>query len=109
MIRAGKLDRRIGILRRVVTHNALNEEIETWTVLATHDAEAITAMSGSREFAALYKVYAEMGILFLLRYGADVTVLDKVSYGGRTFDILGVIDKDLHHVELYLVCKEVVG
>ena len=66
MIPAGKLDRRIGVLRRVVTHNALNEEIETWPLLATHNAEAITAMSGSREFAAVYKVYAEMGILFRL-------------------------------------------
>ena len=108
MIRAGDLDKRVTIQAKTVTFNAYNEPIETWSELATVWAEAITKDSKGREFTAAQKLFAEVSIVFRIRYRADVTPVHRVVYAGRTFGILAVEDAALTHESMLLTCREVI-
>lgn len=88
---AGKLDRRIQILRASKTTNSLNEEIETWPVLTTVWAAKRDVSDGERMRAQ--EVEAEITTRFTLRWSsavADVNPKDRVLYAGKTYDIFSV-------------------
>ena len=106
MIRAGSLDKVISVLVRTVAPDSYNQPIETWTTLATVHAEVIN--EGGGEFYAAQKLFAETSVVFRIRYLADVTPLNRISYNGRTLQILHVKDVGFRHAELQLLSKEVV-
>jgi SPP1 family predicted phage head-tail adaptor len=43
-----------------------------------------------------------------IRYRAGITPRNRVSYGGRTMEILAVIDKEEAHIYQQLLCREMV-
>jgi SPP1 family predicted phage head-tail adaptor len=108
MIRACDLDKRVTVQAKTVSYNGYNEPIETWSELATVWAQAITSGTKGREFTAAQKLFAEVSIVFRIRYRADVTPLHRVVYAGRTFGILAVEDAELTHECMLLTCREVV-
>lgn len=89
---AGKLDRQITLLARVLTKNGFNEEVETWpgpglTVWASYepvkDAERLRAA----------EVAASITARFQIRWSPDVAGLsevDRLSFDSRSFDIVAV-------------------
>ena len=88
---AGKLDRRVTILRYSMTRNADNEPIETWSDLATVWASKKDISDGEKVRAA--QIGASLSTRFQIRWSslvADVNPKDRLRYGGRTYEIVGV-------------------
>lgn len=94
MVGAGILDRRITIQRATVDRNALNEPIETWGTLATVYAGAADASAG--EAYRAQEVGAQITTRFTVRHSsttATITPTDRISYGGRLYNITAVREK----------------
>lgn len=84
-MKAGALDRRVTIQRKAVVYDDYGEEITAWTDLATVSAQVV--QQSGREFLAAEQVQAEQRVLFRFRWMDGLTVLDRVSYGGRLHNI----------------------
>lgn len=89
-MRAGRLDRKITILERVIEKNSFGEHVASYDSLATVCAEAKPA-SGSERYVAQQFV-AEITHIFTIRYRNDVTPLNRIRFDGRDFDILAVLE-----------------
>lgn len=88
---AGKLDRRITI-RRVVseTKNAVGGKVQTFGDLKTVWAQVKSISDGERWRAQELQVGAIATHRFTIRWGVGVTVLDRIRFDGREFEISGV-------------------
>jgi len=90
-MKAGRLDRRITIMRASLSANALNEQVETWLDIATvwaskediSDSERIRAQEVSAEITTRFQIRHSSAV-------ADVNPKDRVRLDGRVFDIYGV-------------------
>jgi len=90
-MKAGRLDRRITIMRASLSANALNEQEETWLDIATvwaskediSDSERIRAQEVSAEITTRFQIRHSSAV-------ADVNPKDRVRFDGRVFDIYGV-------------------
>lgn len=82
---AGKLDRRITIQRKTVSHDALNEPVEVWNGLATVWAQRL-GQTG-QEFFANDQVLSEYKVIFRIRWRRDLKDTDRVMFEGRAHDI----------------------
>jgi SPP1 family predicted phage head-tail adaptor len=87
-MKAGPLDRRVTIQRKTVVYDEYNEAIEAWAELATLSAQVV--QQSGREFLSNDQTQAERRVLFRLRWFKGVTVLDRVTYGGRVHNIQDV-------------------
>lgn len=89
-MRAGKLDRRITIQRASIAASGSGEPVETWADLATVWAQA-RPVRGEERFATRQLVGTAV-MTFYMRYRSDlaITVKDRISYDGKTWDILDV-------------------
>jgi SPP1 family predicted phage head-tail adaptor len=91
MIPAGKLDRRITILRGTKVKDSYNSEVLTWEPLASVWAQALPVLDAERLRAG-----EKLGVKsyrFSIRYSptmATVDYRDRLSFEGRLFDINGV-------------------
>lgn len=85
---AGKLDRRIAIERAIKTTDAVGGEVLSWLPLATVWASVAPISDGERWRAA--EVSAGVTTRFQIRWGAAVTVEDRILYDGRVYEIVGV-------------------
>jgi SPP1 family predicted phage head-tail adaptor len=84
-MKAGALDRRVTLQRKTIVQDDYGEEEEVWTDLATVSAQVV--QQSGREFLAAEQIQAEMRVLFRIRWFEGLTVLDRVSYGGRLHNI----------------------
>lgn len=88
-MRAGKLDRRITILRNTPqAANAFNEALPGWAEVATVWAQQ-RPNRGDEALAAQQDGSARP-MTFHIRYRSDLSVTDRISYEGRIFEILDV-------------------
>ncbi len=87
-MKAGALDRRAMLQRKTVVYDDYGGEIEAWAELATVSAQVV--QQSGREFLAAQQIQADQRVLFRLRWIEGVTVLDRVSYGGRLHNIQDV-------------------
>lgn len=74
-----------------MTTNALNEQVATWSTIATVWASANPVSDGERLRAG--ETIADRMVRFQIRYSpdvADVDPRDQVVFDGRTYDISGV-------------------
>jgi SPP1 family predicted phage head-tail adaptor len=88
---AGRLDRRISILRATPAADEFNEQVETWGTLAVVWAHATPVMDAERQRAG--ETLASKSYRFTIRYSsqvADVDPRDRVTFDGRTYDVQGV-------------------
>jgi SPP1 family predicted phage head-tail adaptor len=91
MLDAGKLDRRITILRVVSeVSDGVGGKIQTWGDLTTVWAEVRPISDGERWRAQELQVAAVATDRFRIRWGVGVTVLDRIRFDGREFEISGV-------------------
>lgn len=90
---AGKLDRRITIVRVVgQTPDGHGGVRQVWGDLATVWSE-VKAVSDGERWRAM-QVAATVTHRFRIRWGVGVTVLDRVRFEGREFEISGVKEID---------------
>jgi SPP1 family predicted phage head-tail adaptor len=84
-MRAGDMDRRIAIEKRVLTTGPFNEQIVTFVLLA--DVWAEVKQQGGSEFLAAETVTAERRVVFRIRWLPGVSALDRVTHEGRAHNI----------------------
>lgn len=90
-MRAGAMDRRLKVYRRSTTTNAMNEDVEAFTLLTTVWARKADVSDGERVTAQ--QVGAEITTRFQVRYSTTVSSVnpkDRVSCEGREYEITGV-------------------
>ena len=104
-MQAGKLNRRVTIQAKNTVADSYGQMIETWTDSRTTWAEVIT--KGGTEFYAAQKLNASTDTVFRVRYNDDITVLNRLKYGTRIFEILGINEVNGMRTELLLSCREV--
>ncbi|WP_445496732.1 phage head closure protein [Photorhabdus sp. SF281] len=106
-MRAGRLRHRVTIRKNEASRGKFGEVLNNWVDVATVWAE-VKAISG-RELMVSGAVFSEATVRIWLRYRADVTTANNITYHGvntrRTeFDIVAVIP-DAKHIRLELLCK----
>lgn len=85
-MRAARLDKRITIQSRTEAQDSTTGETTyTWADVDTVWAE-VQELRG-REYFAARQVQSDIGVKFTIRYRSDVTVLNRISYGSRTYNI----------------------
>lgn len=103
-VRGGDFNRRIAIQQRSSTVDAFGQASPTWSDLLTCWAR-IEPLSG-RELVLAQAQNAEVTHLVEVMYRPTVTAAMRVVYQGRIFNVLSVIDPDMAHVTLELLCSE---
>jgi SPP1 family predicted phage head-tail adaptor len=104
---AGELDRRIDIDMKTIVQNSYGEEVLTWATLCTVWASANIGVG--KEFFAAKQIFAEATAVFRIRYRNDIDVSMRIFYSNRVFDIFNIQDAYENHVELVLICKELIN
>lgn len=83
------MDRRLSIMRLSETgRDGLNQPITSWVRVARVWAQA-RPNRGAERFEA-QQVTGSAVMTFHLRYRSDLTVLDRIAYDGRDWDIADV-------------------
>ena len=102
----GRINRRIDILEYVVTRDEYGGEDGNWVKIRTLWAY-VKPVSGTEYFKAQQPT-AETTTTITIRYNPKISVLNRVRYQNKTYEIIGVSDKDTDHRETILNCKEIV-
>lgn len=90
-MRAGRLDRRVTIQARTAAQNSAHGETTyTWADVATVWA-AVQDLRG-REYFAAQQEQAEVSTRFTMRWRTGVTVLNRLVYDGKTYNIRQVAE-----------------
>lgn len=103
----GRLNRRIDILKYDVTRDEYGGEQREWVVQRTLWAR-IEPVSGTEYFKS-QQVEAQNITTITIRYRTDITVLNRIKYLDKTYEIIGISDNHTSHKMLTLNCKEIVG
>ena len=98
MIRAGLLDRRVVLQRRVEQADSHGQAIATWVQIA--EVWARVEPLGGREGYGQQQFVATGDLRFTLRWRPDVTPLERIVYDGRDYDIVSVADQGRHEALL---------
>lgn len=99
-----------GKLRQVVTiqsrtnddQDSVGQPQDPWRGVVTVRAD-IAPLNG-REYFSAQQVVSEVTTKITIRYRPDVTVENRIVFGDINYDILDVIDVDMRHHELQLMC-----
>lgn len=100
------LNRRITIQKKTITYDAYNQPIEEWTDEKTVWAAVIN--TGGGELYAAQKMYSETEVVFRVRQQNSVTVLNRIKFDNRTYEIIAINDVDAGHEEYQIAAKGVV-
>jgi SPP1 family predicted phage head-tail adaptor len=104
---AGKLTSKITIQRDCgKTRDAHGQPVENWEQF--HECWAQIKPTSGRERYIDQQLLAEATHEVAIRYKAGITPKMRVLYGSRIFDITVVHDIEERHVEMRLICKELV-
>ena len=103
-MRAGTLRTRVLIQQRALGRDGFGQQVTTWSTLSEAWA-AIEPMSG-RELELAQAVSAEVTHQVTIRYRPGITQAMRIVYNGRVFDIHSVLDADMRHREMVLMCGE---
>jgi SPP1 family predicted phage head-tail adaptor len=104
-MRAGKLRHVVTIKSKTVTQDSYNQEIITWTEVATVRA-AIETPTGN-EYLDVESKGASISHKVTIRYYRSLAPTMIVVWGSRTFEIIAVLD-DNQNRETLLMCNEVI-
>ena len=102
---AGKLDKRIDIIATTKVGDGMGGYTESDTTVASSIAAAIWPVSGKEMIQNMQNV----GIIthrIRLRYRSVLRSSWRVSWAGRYFAIVSIIDPNMEHRWLDLMCKE---
>jgi len=102
-VTVGGLKKRVTILKQVRVSDGQGGFTETWQEAGTVWA-AIEPISG-REYYEAMQLASDVTHRVRMRY-MDLTPHEKIKYDDRVFDIIAVIDVNMEHRELEVLCNE---
>lgn len=103
-MRAGSLRRQVMLQTRSPSEDTFGQQTQTWGGDTPVYAD-IEPLSG-RELMAAQAVNTEITHQVVIRYRIGVTPAMRALYQGRVFNILSVIDDQMAHITLTLLCSE---
>lgn len=103
----GKLNRRVSLLRAFAGRDEYGGEVVEWRSVAR--LWAFVAPEQGKEFLQAQQVTAETVVRIIVRYNPAITVLDRIQYQGKLYEIVGVSDENTAHKATILNCKELVN
>lgn len=98
----GNRTRRVSIEARNTTKDAAGQVIEGWSVVRETWASIATLTGG--EALRAQAIVASASVEIEMRYRPGITEAMRVRYGDRLYDIGAVIDVDMRHETLRLIC-----
>ena len=105
-MRAGELRHVVTIKRKVVTQDTYNQEVITWTTVATLRAKIETA-SGA-EYTDVETAGASLAQQVTIRHYPGLAPTMRVYWGARVFEIEAVQEDNLNRATM-LMCSEVIS
>lgn len=106
-MRGGKLRRLLEIQQANETQGPTGEMVVTWATFASVHG-SVEPIRG-REFWAAKEIQTEVTTRIRIRYLEGVTPKMQVVDGTKIYWIEAVIDPEMRHIEMQLMCKEVVS
>jgi len=103
----GKLNRRVEILEFKVERDAYGGADGVWLVAESLWA-SICPVSGT-EYFSMQQIDAQTVVTITVRYNPRITVMHRVRYGSKIYEIIGVGDENANHEVTVLNCKEMVN
>ncbi|MBK8916372.1 MAG: phage head closure protein [Phycisphaerales bacterium] len=102
----GKLNKRVTLQSQVTTQDDHGTESTTWSDVLTCWAW-VRPVSG-RELLAAQQPQVVHDTRIRIRFPAGIAVGAKmrVNFGGRLYDIVGVVDLEERHIWLELLCLQ---
>lgn len=104
-MRTGKLRHRLTIQEPTETKNAYGELITSWSTYETVWG-SVEPLRG-RELWAAREKEARIDVRIRIRYLADITAKMRIIFGSHIYQIESIIDVELLHNEMQLMCYEV--
>ena len=106
-MRIGKLNRRVEILELITSRDEYGGEVGEWKAVKTVWASIVT-VSGTEQLVS-QQVTAEAVAKITMRFLPWLTVLHRIRYGKKLYEIVGAVDADTAHTETIINCKEKVN
>ena len=107
-MRAGQLRHEITIQSPTVSRGATFADPQSeWADFAVVAAR-VQPLTG-REFFLNREVHAEVDHRITIRYLAGCDSKKRVLFGARIFQIASVLDLEERHLEMHLMCREVLS
>jgi len=103
-MKAGDLDQRVVIERRMQGQSPSGQPIDEWVSLGERWA-AVEPLQGREYFAAAQIATAEVTARIRLRYFPGLLASDRVVHRGDVYDIQTVINPKSRNKETVLMCK----
>jgi SPP1 family predicted phage head-tail adaptor len=98
---SGLANRRITLQQKVVTRNAIGDEVVTWTDVVTSTPDhciwaEVWPLKGREFFAAQETQYAA-DVRFRIRYRAGLSRVHRIVWNNEPYDIVQMIDVAAGH------------
>lgn len=103
----GDLDRRIEVLEKRVTKDAYGGEEIEWIPVGRVWAK-IEPGSGS-EYLNAQQAQAENPTKITVRFYAGLTVMERIRYGDKLYEIIGIADEGTSHRWTVITAKELIS
>lgn len=103
----GRLNRRVEILQFFKSRDEYGGETGVWKPVAKAWA-AIVPISGTEQMFA-QQVTAEKVVRITMRYCYWLTVLHRIRYGAKLYEIVGELDNETEHTATIINAKELVS
>jgi len=87
---AGRFRHRVEIQRRVTTVDAVGQVNDTWNTTACVWVQILPVTS--KEYLAQGPERSELTHTIRLRHGPDILPKDRIRFGSRIFDVMGVMN-----------------
>lgn len=99
----GQLDQRVRLERAEYVQDEAGEVTPTWVSLG--DVWGSVEPQAGREFVAGGAMQSELTTKIRIRWKAGIQSADRVTHGGRVYNIQSVIDYRSARRELVLMCR----
>jgi SPP1 family predicted phage head-tail adaptor len=103
-MRAGKLRHRVILQSRSDTQDETGSAVPAWANVATVYA-AVEPLRG-RELLTAQSINSEVTGTIRMRYRAGIDASMRATYGGKTYNIVAVVNPEERNIELLLYTSQ---